>query len=233
MFGTLKTLLRGSAARAEQDLVDRNAALLLEQKVRESEAGHDAAKRALAAIIVGRRTEDRGLDVLKGRIADLEARTRSALDAGDEELALEAAKILAELENEKLIREQNIARADQAAERLRLAVEKTQRRITDLRQGLLTARAMEHEQRANRGLRGDLNGSAALKEGEELLKRILERTDPVQEMDVFDELEADLSGEEIVNRLADAGHGKHTRVQAHDVIERLKAGAQVSAPAAS
>lgn len=233
MFGTLKTLLKGSAARAEQDLIDRNATLLLEQKVRESEAGHGAAKRALAAIIVGRRTEDRGLEVLKGRIADLEARTRSALAAGDEDLAHEAAKLLAELENEKLVREANVARADQAAERLRLAVEKTQRRITDLRQGLITARAMEHEARASRSMRGELNGSAALNEGEQLLKRILERTDLVQEMDVFDQLEAELSGEEIVNRLADAGHGKSPRVRAEDVIERLKAGVQTTAAATS
>ena len=80
-------------------------------------------------------------------------------------------------------------------------------------------------------MRGELNGSAALNEGEQLLKRILERTDPVQEMDVFDQLEAELSGEEIVNRLADAGHGKSPRVRAEDVIERLKAGTQTSAAA--
>ena len=222
MFATVQSLFRGATARAEDQLIDRNAVLLLEQKVREAEAGHNAAKRALASIIVRMRTEQKALDALAARITDLEARVKKALQADDEALAHDGAKVLAELENERVIRKDNVTRAESAAMRLRLGIEKAERRITELRQGLLTARSLDEERNASKGLRGPLNTTSAIKEGEALLARVLNGTDPVEEMEVFEQLDAELSGEDVVNRLADAGYGEKTRVDAEDVLARLK-----------
>ncbi len=224
MISTVISLLKGQLAQTEAGLIDQNACLLLEQKVREAEAGHDMAKRALASILVTKQVEARTLEALSRRIADLEERTREALGAGNDKLAREAAMVLAEFENEWTLRGANIARADHAAARLRLAVEKAARKITGLQQGLLTARAVEAEREATKGLRGDLNGSAAIAEGEKLLARILERSDPIEEIEIFERMDAELSGAEIVNRLADAGFGEPTRIQADDILIRLTEG---------
>ena len=221
MITTVISLLKGQVAQAEANLVDQNATLLLEQKVREAEEGFDAAKRALASIIMRKQTEARTLHALSVRITDLEDRTRQAIAAGNEKLAQEASMLLAELEDEWNLRGVNVARADHSAARLRLAVEKAQRRITDLRQGLITAKSLEAEQGANRRLRGNLNGAAAISEGEKLLQSILERNDPVEEIEIFESLDAELSGKHVVDRLADAGFGDAMRIRPDDVLKRL------------
>lgn len=229
MWRTVTTILLGRRARAEERLIETNAALILEQKIREAEAGHGAAKRALAALIARARTEHKTLDSLGARIGDLEDRTRAALDAGREQLAADAAKLLADLENERAVRERTLASADEKAARMRLAIEKTHRQLIDLRQGLITARAVEAERAAMKNMKGDLSANAAIREGEAVLKRLLDSADPVEEIDALDEIEADLAGETVIERMAEAGFGKAAKVRAEDILERLR-GAAAPAP---
>ena len=57
MLNVLKTLLQGANARAEERLTDHFAIDLIEQKIREAEAGLAAAKQTLASLIVRQRNE--------------------------------------------------------------------------------------------------------------------------------------------------------------------------------
>ena len=67
MFKTLRTIFLGKAARAEQDLETANAAIIIEQKIREAEAGHATAKRGLASLITRSKSENKALIVLENR----------------------------------------------------------------------------------------------------------------------------------------------------------------------
>jgi phage shock protein A len=231
MFKTIATIFLGRAGRAEEAIIDANAALMLEQKIREAEAGHDAAKRGLAALIARSKTERKALEGIETRIADLTERTRAALDAGKETLAADAAKLVADLENERAVRRRTLAGADEKADRMRLAIEKTQRQLIDLRQGLITARAIEAERKAVKSLKGDLSANAAIREGEEVLKRLLSSTDPIDEIEALEEIDAQLAGDDVVDRLTEAGFGKPEKLRAEDILERIKsdAGAQAQA----
>ena len=51
MFKTLVTLVRGATFRAEEEFADRSALLILDQQIRDSAAGIERAKRALAVAI--------------------------------------------------------------------------------------------------------------------------------------------------------------------------------------
>ena len=222
MFKTLRTIFLGRAARAEQDLETAHAAIIIEQKIREAEAGHAMAKRGLASLITRSKSERKALDVLEGRMADLETRTREALAAGKEALAQDAARLLAELENERNLRQRTLASSKDKGERMRLAIEKTHRQLIDLRQGLITAKSIEAERKAIGHIKGDISAHSAIAEGEAVLKRLLGSPDPIDAIEALEEIEADLSGDNVIDRLSEAGFGNSRKVKANDILDRLR-----------
>lgn len=222
MLNVLKTLLQGANARAEERLTDHFAIDLIEQKIREAEHGLAAAKNTLASLIVRQRNEDRALQGLEARLADLEGRARLALADGREDLAADAAAAIADLENERAVRRETVVQLADRIARTRLSVEKASRRITDLRQGMVSARAADAERRAQKSLNRSLGSASAVREAEELIARVMNQGDPMEEGEVLDEIDASLSSAGIRDRLGDAGDGARTRVSADEVLNRLK-----------
>ena len=153
MLSLIRTLLSGAGARAEEALKDQFAVDLLGQHIRDAEAGLAAAKQTLASIIVRQRVEHASLDQLDRRIADLETRARSALASGVEGLADAAASAIAELENEREVRRATVQSLYEKVARMRLSIEKAHRRIVSLNQGMISARAIDAERKAQRPAR--------------------------------------------------------------------------------
>ena len=87
MLKTLITLIRGAAAAAEEEVVDRSALLILDQQIRDAGAATDRAKRALALAIAQDEAEGKRLERTLSGIADLEQRATEALAGGREDLA--------------------------------------------------------------------------------------------------------------------------------------------------
>src|ERR1700750_981136 len=98
MIKTWVTLMRGAAAQAEEEFADRSALLILDQQIRDSAAGIERSKRALALAIAQDESEGKRLEATLKRIADLEERTVAALAGGREDLAGEAAEAIAVME---------------------------------------------------------------------------------------------------------------------------------------
>ncbi|WP_323761353.1 PspA/IM30 family protein [Maricaulis sp.] len=224
MFTTLVSLFRARSESSRQSLETENAALLIEQNIRDAEKGHDAAKRSLAQLILRERQEDTALQALTARRQDMEARTRDALKAGMEALAGDGANALADLDNENTARTNALTRTRSSARRLRLLLEKTDRRLTDLRQGLVTAQALEDERRGGTALQGSLSGLGALMEGEAVLKRALAALDAGGFADILDDINADLSGDGLIERMADQGFGASVKARGDDILNRIRAG---------
>lgn len=227
MLNVLKTLLKGTAARAEERLTDEFAVDLIEQNIREAEQALAAAKSTLAALIIRRRGEQKLLDTIAGRLLDLEGRARAALGSGREDLAATAATAIADLENEQALRRATLAGLDQRVERTQAGVEKAHRRIIDLRQGMTMAQAADAERRAQRVLNRTIGNPNAIREAEALIARVVNGPDLFAEAEVLDQIDDDLNHTSIRDRLGDAGFGDRTRVRADDVLARLR-----SAPAA-
>ncbi|UCI28461.1 PspA/IM30 family protein [Mesorhizobium sp. B2-8-5] len=222
MLSLIKTLLDGASARAEDNLKDRFAIDLLAQRIRDAEAGLAAAKQTLASLIVRQRAEQTSLDQLDRRIADLETRTLSALSANNQVLAEGGASAIAELENEREVRRATVKSLGEKTLRMRLSVEQAHRRIIDLNQGMISARAIDAERKAQSRLNRSIGRTASINEAEELLARIKDGSDPFEEAGILDEIDGDLRHEAIRERLAEAGHGPATKVRAEHVLARLK-----------
>lgn len=222
MFKTMRNVFLGKLGRAEQALETENAAIIIEQKIREAEAGHGAAKRGLATLIARTKSEEKALGYVYKRLSDLEGRTKSAVESGKNALARDAATLMADLENERAVRERSLESSREKAGRIRLNIEKTHRRLIDLRQGLLTAKSIETERGAIRQMKGKLSANSAIQEGEAVLERLLSSEDPIEVMEAYDEIESDLSGATVIDRLTEAGFGKPDKIRPEDILARFQ-----------
>jgi phage shock protein A len=223
MLNVLKTLISGASARADEALTDHFAIDLIEQKIREADAGLNGAKNTLASLIIRQRNEERHVARLDSEIADLERRTGLALADGQDELAGEAAAAIAELVNERAIRQATCAQLAQRVIRTQSSVAKANRRLIDLRQGMISARAIDAEHRAQRNLSRSIGNTTAMRDAEALIKRVMNQDDPLEESDVLDEIDAGLNGASVRDRLAQAGYGDRIKVTGGDILARLKA----------
>jgi phage shock protein A len=222
MFDLLSTLIRGANAKATETATDYFAIDLLNQKIREAESGVTGAKQALATLIMRQRNEQRALDLVRTRKIGLEDRLREALAANNAELAMEGATAIADLENEEDVRAGTVVRIEEKVRRLRLSVEKAHRRVVDLRQGAVTARAIDVERKAQKRVIRSINGGSAIEEAEALIRRVADQDDPLEQAEISEEIDASLSGKATEDRLAAAGFGPQTKVRPEDVLARLK-----------
>jgi len=198
MFRTLATLFDGANARAEDRVRDAFALELIDQKIREADASLKAAKSTLASLIQRQRAEDQHRQGLQSRITALTNRAKAALDAD------------------------KLSRLDQKILRLRSSMETAQRRIVDLRQGAIQAKAVRREQTIQSRMVGsDATDSAA--EAEALIANVLQKDDPFERSQILSEIDAGLNHDTLSDRMADAGFGPATRATADDVLKRLKA----------
>lgn len=221
MFATIKTLIRGVDARAEERLTDAYAIELIDQKIRTGEADLTRAKQALAGLIQKSRMESRQLEAVAARISDLTERAQAALAQDRQDLAQAAATAIAELENEHATRRRTVDMLEQRSLQLRQSVEASHRRLIDLKQGAVAARATRRAQGAHVGLvRGAATGDT-LGEAEALINRVMSAEDPFEQSEILKDIEAGLSHGTVADDLADAGFGAPTRSTAADVLARL------------
>ncbi len=222
MFNTFRTLMVGASARADERLKDIYSIELIEQKIREAEASLKAAKLTLASLIQRERSETGQIDGPEGRITDLTERTKAALVDGREALAGEGAQAIANLENEMRVRSETRARIEARILQLRQSVEAASRRIIDLKQGAIAAKAVRREQDMQRRLNRTVTTSSAINEAEELIGRVMSRDDPFEQSQILSEIDASLDGNGAAERMAQAGYGTPEKTTATDVLARLK-----------
>jgi len=222
MFETLRTLVIGANARTEDRVKDAFAIELIDQKIRESEAQLKAAKATLAALVQRQRSEIRLLDTLKTRLDTMTTRASEAMQAGRDDLALQAAEAIATMENETQLRQETVTRLDGQVTRLRSSLEVAHRRLIDLKQGAITARAIRREQQMQGALRTTIANTSAADEAEELIARVIGRDDPFEQSEILSSIENDLSHTTLEDRMAANGFGPATKVTAQQILDRLK-----------
>lgn len=203
MFKLFETLLRGQAARAAEEIFDRNALLILDQQIRETRAALERGRQALAVAVAGDRAEARRLEEAEARIAALETQAVSALRGARADLAGEAAAAIADLEAERDALQ--AARARFAAEigRIRARVADATRRQAELERGRRVAAAQEAVRRLGAG--AARQDAATLREAEATLARL--RALQTEAADTEAALAEAEPGRDIGARLEQAGFG--------------------------
>ena len=114
VFSTLKTLMVGSNRRAETQVRQQFSIELIEEKIAQANDDLKSAKSTLVSLIQKERAEGRQIATLTTRINDLTLRAKAALADGREDLATTAAAAIAEMENERRLRQETQARLEAA-----------------------------------------------------------------------------------------------------------------------
>ncbi len=222
MFTTIRTLILGAQARAEGQVRGAFAIELIDEKIRQSQDALRVAKGGLVGLMQREQAELRHIEGLLIRVTDLTARAESALAAGNEALALEAAEAIAVMENELTLRRTTAARLEARILRLRQSVETTHRRIIDLKQGAISARAVRQEHVIQRRINTTLAGQSPMAEAEELIAGVMGEDDPFAQSEILTRIDRGLDRADVADRLADAGHGPATKITAATVLARLR-----------
>ena len=220
MLKTVLTLMRGAAAAAEEEVVDRSALLILDQQIREAASATDRAKRALALAIAQDEAEAKRLETIIARIADLETRALAALAGGREDLVAEAAEAIATLEADRdAIRE---ARAHFLREigQMKSTVAGASRRLVE--RGRRIAQTAEAVRRLRTGGPANASETAALVEAELTLRRLRARQAEEAAAAAAVQRLKGTGPADISDRMEAAGFGPRTRPTAADVLARLR-----------
>lgn len=222
MLKTLNTLLKGSQARANDRMRDHFAIDLIDQKIREADGSLKSAKATLASLIIRHRNEVKQIEGLDRRVIDLTSRAKAALEDGNEQLATEAANSIAQMENESVLRCETANRLETKITRLRHSVETAHRRIIDLKQNAIAAKAVQAEQKIHARIAPGSRSDNSFEEAEELIAQVMGRDDPFEQGKVLSDINAALSHKDIGDQLAAKGYGPATKTTAADVLARLK-----------
>jgi phage shock protein A len=223
MFRTIVTLFRGKTAEAGERLADDHALAILSQQLRDCAAALARAKTALVLTIAQGNAESRRLDDLDARIADLELRVRAALAGQQDDLARNGATAIAFLEQERATAKQGAVAFEREVAALRAAVTSFETRLIELERG----RKLATVERRLRDVRigaadGDIVRSG-LKDAEATLEKIRSRHALERDSEAVLLTLEPSSAKDAAERLAAAGCGPKFRIDADDVLRRLRA----------
>jgi phage shock protein A len=225
MFKMMTTLIRGRSHDVTEAFGDANALSILRQQLRDAADGLQGAKRSVAVVMAYAERERKSAAKLDTQLADLEARAMDAIRKERDDLAVEAASAIAELEAERKATQTSITHYDGEIRRLREQVSLAEQRLRTLQRGKQIADASQRTQK----LRGTMPDGviASLKEAEATLERLQNRQSHAEDVEIaMVELTSSTSAEATSARLAAAGCGAPLRSEAADVLARLRAKAE-------
>lgn len=222
MLKQLFTLARGRSTDASLAFLDANATALLRQQLREAANGVGKSRKAVAVVMAYAEREKVSLKAIEDKITDLEARTTAALEQGNEEIALEGATGIANLEAERDATQQTIKTYTSEITQLRQTLTQNEAVLNELKRGQRIAEATSKTQK----LRGEPSSftQSDLADASETLKRLQERQKHNDAtMEAMAELSVSTSSDALSDRMAAAGFGAPKQTAASDVLDRLKA----------
>ena len=222
MFKTILTLCRGATHAAEQEFIDNNAHLLLQQQMRDASREVAVARQSVAVAIAQNRQEQVQHEKLLSRLDDLETRTLAAIRQDKQDLAREAAEMIALMEAERGASEQAQATFADEISRLKANVQSAESKLRELQRGQRVAAATAKTQKLR--AKSPDSGLSSLGEAEATLKRLRDRQ---TRMDFTEQALAEMSQtgnpQDTIQKLAEAGCGAPQKTSADEVLARLTA----------
>jgi len=218
----LVTAIRGGVTEAGEALVDSQALRILDQEIRDASEALKQSKNALAAMIAKQKLSNEKVGILKEDITKHEGYALKALEQSDDNLAMDIAKKINELEIKLDSEQQAGAGFKQSAEQLNDAIAQAEKNVQYMKKQVDTVKATENVQRAEAAVSERHSGNdSKLRTAMESLERIKERQAMTgAQMSAADELAKQSTDVSLEKRLEDAGITESN--DASDVLKRLK-----------
>ncbi|OIQ47305.1 MAG: phage shock protein A [Gammaproteobacteria bacterium MedPE] len=223
IFSKIITAIRGGASEAGEAIVDANATRIFAQEIRDAENHLTKAKRDLTGIMAKQMQAKRELDRINRSITEHEGYATTALNQGNEALALEVAEKIAGLEAELAEQQTSFDNYEKGAIRLKDLVKGTERQLADYQRQLSMVKTTESVQKATAAITDNFsNSNSKLLNAKQSLERIKEKQQDFDDrMQAADDLAAEGSDQSLKDKLAAAGIGEQ-QTSANSVLDRLK-----------
>lgn len=218
------TALRGGAREIGQSIVDANSIRIFEQEIKEAEHELEKAKRDLTQVMAKDMQAARKIENLTQDIEKYERYATSALDKGEEGLALEIAQKMAEIQGELDIQRKAQASFAAHTQRLKGMMKKTTQALADMQRQLVMVKTTESVQKAATAITNNhASGSSKLLTAKESLDRIKQKQEDLDDrLKAGEQLQGEYDGKDLEARMREAGIVEDTS-KARDILEKLKA----------
>ena len=222
MFGKLITLVRGRSEDAAQSFLDANAIPLLRQQMRDASKIVEKSRKSVAVIMAYLDREKASLQATNKKISDLETRVKEAVSKGKDDLALEGASAIAELEAERAATEKTIENYNVQIKRLRKDLSQSETLLAELKRGQRLAEANHRTTKISGSVvTPEVSGLAQAKETLERLQE--QQAHSESTLNAMMELSVTANSDDLIERMASDGIGEKTKTAAEDVLKRLSA----------
>ena len=218
------TAFRGGATEIGESIVDANSTRIFEQEIRDAKKHLTNAKRELTDVMAKEMQASREIERLKRSVEEHEGYATQALEQGNDELALEVAEKIAQLDQELSEQQSANDSYNQHAARLKELVKKTERQLSDYQRQLSMVKTTESVQKATATITDSFASSnSKLMNAKDSLERIKARQQQFDDkLKASETLDDENSDKSLQAKLAEAGIGEK-KSDANAVLDRLKA----------
>lgn len=224
IFKKIMTAIRGGATEVGEAIVDANSTRIFEQEIRDAENHLTKAKRDLTAVMAEQMAASREVERLQREITEHEGYATQALTQGNEELALQVAEKIANLEGELETQKTALSSFEANANRLKELVKKGERQVAEYKRQLSMVKTTESVQKATSAITDNFSSSnSKLLNAKDSLERIKAKQQKFDDqLKAAETLESEDSDSSLEAQLKAAGIGKADN-SANSVLDRLKA----------
>jgi len=218
------TAIRGGAREVGEAVVDANSIRIFEQEIHDAENNLRKAKASLTEVMAKETQTKRKITSVKSSISEHEGYAMEAMNKGKEDLALEVAEKIAELENELREHEEVLSTFTSSVARLKNQIKAAEKTIAENRRQLQMVKTTESVQKATLAVNDTvIDSGSSMRNAKESLERIRRRQqDTADKMEASQQLADEMSGADLKSKLESEGIGG-SNSGASDVLARLKA----------
>jgi len=219
------TAVRGGAREVGEFVVDANGTRIFEQEIKDAETHLRKAKQDLTDVMAKQMQAGRKVVSIKNEIAEHENYAGQALQKDNEELALEIAEKISQLEID-LVEQETVHNSFlDHVKRLKDLVKKTERQLKDYERQLSMVKTTESVQKASAAITNNFASSnSKMISAKDSLERIKQRQqNTFDRLAAAEQLESENSDKSLGERMKAAGIGDSNEQSANSVLDRIKA----------
>ena len=207
LFSTLSTIFKGKVNETAEAIADENSITILTQHIREAKEELAKADRSLVSIIADRKLVDKKVGEIQASIEKYESHARSAMQKGEQALALECAQKVSQLRTDLAAAEKNQAFYANSENKMRQSVQSSKDRVAQLESQVDIVKANESVQRAQAAtLNSVQGGNSKVTTAVDSLARIQARQEKRQaEFEAASELASSGTEADLDAKLAESG----------------------------
>ncbi len=218
------TAIRGKAREVGEGIIDKNSVRIFEQEIKEAEEQLNKSKQNLTSVMAKEMQASRKVESLQQDITKHENYVSSALEKENEDLALEIAQKIADIQSEFEIQKKAQTSFSAHSTRLKAMIKKTSRSLADLNRQLVMVKTTENVQKATSAITNNYaSGSSKLLTAKESLDRIKKRQDNHEDrLKAGEQLQNEFDGKDLEAKMKEAGIVEDDS-KATDILAKLKA----------